>query len=161
MIRRITLEDDFEIPAGLLRDSFITVAGEFGLTGENCQTNNAFITANTLRSRLNAESEYYCLEKNQSSIGFIAIEKSKREPDVFYIEKVAVHPHFRHKGYGRHLMNFASDRIKSMGGKRISIALINSNTRLKEWYKDQSFKEKELKMFPHLPFEVCIMEREI
>ena len=58
-------------------------------------------------------------------------------------------------------MDFASDRAKELGGKRISIGLIDSNIILKKWYGRQGYVVVEIKKFEHLPFDVCFMEKEI
>jgi ribosomal protein S18 acetylase RimI-like enzyme len=58
-------------------------------------------------------------------------------------------------------MDFAIERIKAFGGKRVSIGLIDSNTCLKEWYRRQGFEETGIKSFEHLPFNVCFMDKMI
>ena len=145
MIRKINKQDDFSVLAKLLNEAFSTVAEEFGLTKENSPTNNAFVTADALQLQLTESREFYSCEDKEKPIGFIAIEKSSKEPDTFYIEKMAVHPDYRHRGTGRLLMDFAIKRIVEFGGKRISIGLINSNIVLKNWYQAQGFSEFEVK----------------
>jgi ribosomal protein S18 acetylase RimI-like enzyme len=161
MIKKITLKDNFRVLAKLLNESFATVAGEFGLTKENSPTNNAFITPEELKSKLIKSREFFCFSENKTTFGFIAIEKSEKEVATYYIEKLAVHPQYRHKGIGKQLMDFAIERIKTVGGKRVSIGIIDSNTRLKEWYSQQGFKEIGVKTFEHLPFNVCFMDKTI
>ena len=159
MITRVTIQDDFTVLAKLLNEAFATVAKEFGLTKENTPTNNAFILNEALQSQLTKNKEFYYYEDKGSIIGFIAIEKSSKEPDTFYIEKIAVLPGYRHKGIGRLLMDFSTKRIQELNGKRISIGLIDSNAILKNWYQAQGFNEFEIKSFDHLPFDVCMMEK--
>lgn len=161
MIRKVNLKDDFVALAKLLNEAFATVAEEFGLTKENSPTNNAFITGEELKSQLTVDREFYACEEHKKITGFIAIERSLSTSGTFYIEKVAVLPTYRHSGVGLRLMNFASDRIASLGGKRISIGLIDSNIRLKEWYSKQGYTTFEVKKFEHLPFDVCMMEKNI
>lgn len=161
MIKRVDKFEDFESLAKLLNDSFITVANDFGITRDNCPTNNAFIDSETLKSWLISNREFYKHENNGYSIGFIAIEKSDKEKDTFYIEKIAVHPEYRHKGLGKQLMDFATKRIIELGGKRISIGLIDSNTELKQWYQNQGYVETGTKIFDHLPFNVCFMDKRL
>lgn len=161
MIKRVTLSDDFDLYTRLLNQAFATVAEEFGLTRENAPTNNAFITAEILKSQLTDKREFYYFSEIGDVNGFIAIEKSSRSEDVFYIEKLAVAPLLRHKGIGRKLMDFATERIKQSGGRKISIGLIDSNQTLKKWYQLQGFKEIEIKTYDHLPFDVCLMEKVI
>ncbi|MDR0835922.1 MAG: GNAT family N-acetyltransferase [Tannerella sp.] len=158
MIKKISSQDDFKIFAKLLNESFKTIAKEFGLTRENTPTNNAFISAKDLKAQLMDNREFYYFDMDNRAIGFIAIEKSLSKTETFYIEKVAVHPHYRHKGIGRELLNFAIGRIRDLNGERISIGLIQSNIQLKEWYKQQGFNEVVVKSFNHLPFNVCFME---
>lgn len=158
-IKKISANDDFFLLSQLLNDSFGTVAKEFNLTRENCPTNNAFISRAELKNQLTDCREFFAFEHQNLPVGFIAIERSERDPTTFYIEKVAVHPAFRHKMIGKKLMDFSIDRIKGLGGKRISIGLIAHHVVLKNWYQQQGFKEFELKSYEYLPFDVCMMEK--
>jgi len=159
MIRRISVQEDFSIHTRVLNAAFGTIADQYGLTKENSPTNNAFITSEMLKSQLTANREFYSYEEDAKAIGFIAIEKALNDPGTFYLEKVAVLPEYRHKHIGRHLMAFATTRIKELGGKRISIGLIDSNAVLKQWYEKQGYVAFGSKSFDHLPFDVCFMEK--
>ena len=161
MIQQVTKQDNFIAITKLLNEAFATVAKQFGLTKENASTNSAFITSDELKAQLTENREFYTYVGNGKINGFIAIEKSLTTPDTFYIEKLAVIPNCRHQGIGRLLMDYASNRIAELGGKYISIGLINSNTVLKNWYNKQNYEERSIKSFEHLPFEVCIMEKNI
>lgn len=159
MIKKVTQQDSFKPYAELLNCAFATVAAEFGLTKDNSPTHNAFITESALKAQLTDDTEFYYYQEGTNIIGFIAIERSKRDTGLFYIEKVAAHPYSRHKGIGKLLMEFATERIKELGGNKISIGLIDSNTVLKEWYKKLGYTETGIKVFSHLPFDVCYMEK--
>ena len=161
MIQKINRQNDFIIPTKLLNEAFGTVAKEFGLTKENCPTNSAFITSDELKEQLTENREFYIYKLKEEIVGFVAIEKSLNEADTFYIEKLAVLPACRHAGIGHQLMDFVSNRIAESGSKRISIALINSNIVLKNWYNKQGFTETLVKVYEHLPFDVCFMEKYI
>ena len=161
MIQKISKQDDFVVPAKVLNEAFGTVAKEFGLTQENCPTNSAFITSDELKAQLTENREFYICKHNSEIVGFIAIEESLTESDTFYIEKLAVIPAYRHAGIGLRLMNFAANRIAELGNKRISVALINSNTVLKNWYAGQGYTEVLVKSFERLPFDVCFMEKRV
>lgn len=156
----IAPEQDLSAIVKVLNLSHGTIARDFNFTKEDNPTNNAFIDEKTLREQLNNGIELYGLKMNNRLIGCIAIEKSKREPGTYYIEKVSVLPEFRHQGIGVRLMDFATAKIKDAGGQIISIALIDSNTKLKEWYLSQGFIETGFKDFEHLPFRVCFMRKE-
>jgi ribosomal protein S18 acetylase RimI-like enzyme len=161
MIKQVTIRDDFDQLAKLLNESYLTIVDDFGITQENCPFHNAYIKGDTLKSKLIPIREFYCLEDNNIPIGFIALEKSENEKDTFYIEKVAIHPDYRHKGKGKQIMEFVEKRINELGGKRISVGLIDVNKELKDWYKSQGYKETGTKIFDHLPFNVCFMDKYI
>jgi len=157
----IAPEQDLSAIVKVLNLSHETIARDFNFTKEDNPTNNAFVDEHTLREQLSSGIELYGLKTGNHFAGCIAIEKSKREADTYYIEKVSVLPEFRHQGIGVRLMNFATSKIKNKGGKIISIALIDSNSKLKTWYMSQEFVETGFKDFEHLPFRVCFMRKEI
>jgi GNAT superfamily N-acetyltransferase len=92
-----------------------------------------------------------------AQVGFVAVEKKKGK--VFNLEKLAVLPDHRHKGYGSELCAFVDDFVKNAKGKTISIGIINEHTVLKQWYISKGFHETALTKFAHLPFTVCFMEK--
>jgi GNAT superfamily N-acetyltransferase len=158
MISAIKTERELMISVAVLRKAFDTVAKAFNLTPENCPSNPAFCEMHHLVNMQKRGIELYKLTAHRTQIGFIAIEKSEKEPGIFYIERLAVLPEYRHEGYGRELMDFAVNHIKELGGKRVSIALIDAHRVLKEWYKKQGFRKTGTRDFQHLPFRVCFME---
>lgn len=149
----------YEDCAKVIRDSFLTVADDFKLTRENAATNPAFIEAEALGKMHEKNISMFAVYENDVQIGFVAIEKA--DDDVFYMEKLAVLPGYRHRGYGKKIMDFVVDHVKAGGGKRISIGIINKNEILKKWYESYGFIETEIKVFSHLPFTVCIMQKHI
>ena len=74
---------------------------------------------------------------------------------------MAVLPSVRRNGYGGKLVSFAIDYVRRNGGTRIGLGMMNEHTISKEWYLGLGFREVELKMFLHLPFTVCFMEKEL
>ena len=158
---QINPEMDLSAIVGILNVSHGTVAKDFKFTKDNNPTNNAFIVEKTLSVQLSKGIDLYAMSNIDKLIGCIAIEKSTKETDTFYIEKVSVAPEFRNQGFGVRLMDFAVTKIKDLGGKSVSIALIDSNINLKKWYLSQGFTETGTKDFEHLPFRVCFMNKQI
>lgn len=159
VIREVAAKSELEQSAQVIRDSFITVANELNLTKENSPTNPAFLEVASLLSLQEKGVVFYGLFLDLAQIGFVAIEKAS--DGVYYLEKLAVLPEYRHCGYGRELLDFAFKQVQKKNGRKVSIALIDENTRLKNWYQEYGFKETGKKLFPHLPFTVCFMEKEI
>jgi diamine N-acetyltransferase len=155
-IREISKNESLESSAEVIRAAFRTVAEEFGLTKENCPTHPSFITTEKLVEARSKGLKFYGYFEGDSQAGFVAVEKGS--PELFYMERLAVLPGCRHKGYGfklvRHVLGYAG----GSGGKKLSIGIIDEHTVLKNWYKQIGFRETGTKKFPHLPFTVCFME---
>lgn len=158
-LRQVISNYDIDTCVSILRSSFGTVAEEFGLTEKNTPSNAAFITTENLKKQISENRTFYLLDIQNNSVGTVAIEKSTDQPGTFFIEKLAVLPAFRHKGFGKELMEFATRMIIDRGGKKVSVAVINENTQLKTWYESQGFIQTSLRKFDHLLFTVCFMHK--
>lgn len=159
MIKEIKDSTERIKSAQVLRDSYMTVAVEFKLTRRNCPTNAAFTTPEQLQQLMERGAEFYGWYDNKKLIGFVAIEHAGEQ--IYYMEKLAVLPEYRHRGYGKKLADFVYSYVKDKKGERIAIGIIDKNRLLKEWYKKQGYVEKGKKEFHHLPFTVCFMERDV
>lgn len=150
------LEQDLEECAEVIRQGFSTVAKDFGLTIENCPTNGAFIK----KERLEAEREkgqlMYGVTEGSQIIGYMQLEKNSDE--LYFLQKLVVLPHYRHFGIGKKLLDYTKELVGKLGGKRISISIIEENTVLKNWYLAYGFQVMGIRKFEHLPFTVGFME---
>jgi N-acetylglutamate synthase-like GNAT family acetyltransferase len=155
IIREIT-DDELKKSARVIRDSFKTVAVEFGLTRENSPTHASFTTVRHLRKLKEKGIGLFGLFIEEKQIGFVAIEKA--DSDTYYLEKLAVLPKYRHRGYGEELVKFVTNRAKNENGRRLSISIIDGHTILKNWYKRLGFRETTKKKFPQFYFTACFME---
>ena len=158
-IREIPDENELRSSARVVRNAFRTVALDFNLTRENSPTHPSFITTRRLREDRNRGVKFFGLFLESRQIGFIAVERT--DAALYYVERLAVLPTYRHRGYGKKLMEFAFEYIRANGGTKVSIGIINEQTILKNWYKGLDFEEISTREFAHLPFTVCFMEREI
>ena len=157
VIREIMASDDLEPTVNVIRQAFQTVATEFGLTETNCPGNPAFIKRAGLEGLLQKGVKLYGLFAGDRQIGCVAIEKSN--DTLYFMEKLAVLPDCRHRNNGRQLMDFVFDNVKKAGGQKVSIAIVDENIRLKDWYKAYGFVETGTKKFEHLPFTVGFLEK--
>jgi len=162
MIKEISTLEELMSSTNVIRKSFITVADELGLTVQNCPTNPAFLDeSDLLYKKENNNISMYGLFDDDNQIGFMALERQSPDSKVFYLERLAVLPEYRHKRYGRLLMDYAFEAVRKNCGEKISIGIINENVKLKIWYVEYGFKELEIKQYPHLPFDVCFLEKEV
>jgi ribosomal protein S18 acetylase RimI-like enzyme len=157
-IREIKDEHDFKSSVAVIRDSFKTVAVEFKLTQDNCPTHPSLVTLDKLLEFKN-KARLFGLFLSDVQAGFVAIEKA--DDTLYYLDKLAVLPTYRHKGYGRKLVEFVLDDVKKHKGERIALGMINESAVLKSWYQQLGFKETGTRNFEHLPFTVCFMEKSL
>ena len=81
------------------------------------------------------------------------------DPEVCYLERLAVLPAQRRQSFGRALVDHALDMARELGSNQVDIGIIAAQTELKEWYKKKGFVEQRKARFPHLPFEVLFMSK--
>jgi ribosomal protein S18 acetylase RimI-like enzyme len=108
---------------------------------------------------LKGKAKLFGLFLNNMQVGFVAIEKA--DDRVYYLDKLAILPGFRHKGYGKSLVRFVSSYVKKRDGQKVSLGMIDESAVLKNWYQQLGFKETGTKNFEHLPFTVCFMEKSL
>jgi diamine N-acetyltransferase len=158
-IKEIGEDSRLDQAAGVIRDSFATVARDLNLDRENCPAHPSFTGSDELRRMKENGVGLFGLYLEGGLAGFVALERA--DEDTCYLEKLAVLPEERHKGYGRSLVDFACSRAAGLGARRISAGIINEQEVLKSWYKTLGFTEKEIRSYSHLPFRVCFMEKEL
>lgn len=159
MIRQLTSEQTFNDCASVIRKSFQTIAEEFDLTPDNAPTNPAFITYERILESIHKGTVFFGLYSGQVLVGCIAVEKSPKDPTLFFIERLAVLPEQRHHGFGKELLDYAFSYIRELEGKTVSIGIMDNNTRLKNWYLAYGFTATEIRSYTHLPFDVCFMSK--
>ena len=159
IVREITDPAEFANSAKVIRNSFKTVAEEFGLTRENAPTHPSLLTVRWLKQKKSDDVKYFGLFLDKRQIGFILIEEADAE--TYWVEKLAILPAYRHGGYGVKLIAFAIDYIREHGGKKVALGMMNEHTVLKNWYKRLGFKQTSTRKYPQLPFSVGYMERDI
>jgi ribosomal protein S18 acetylase RimI-like enzyme len=159
----IELRDEKELLqcVSLLRASFGIVAEEFGFTEANAPTNAAFTTIENLQKHLQNGMALYGMLFDSKLVGCVAVKMSKADERVFYVERLAVAPEQRHRGYGDKLLAFAMEKIHESGGTTASIGLMDNNARLKEWYLSKGFVQHDCRRIGSLPFKVCFMSRSV
>jgi ribosomal protein S18 acetylase RimI-like enzyme len=159
--RELGTETELGDCALLLREAFGTVARDFAITEHLVPTNAAFSTPEKLRDYLERPAQLYGLYVRRALVGCVAIEQKKGSQRAFYIERLAVSPAQRHRGYGGLLLSFACQRIREKDGTIALLGMMDDNQRLKDWYKSKRFRQKEVRTFAHLPFKVCFMSKEL
>jgi phosphoribosylglycinamide formyltransferase 1 len=161
VVRPLCLESDFDGVAEVVRTAFRTPAERFNITKDNCPAHPSFVNKEKLVKITNNRGTFFAAYRKSEMTGCVAVEPSPDEEGTWYIEKLAVLPDLRLTGLGSLLLDHACRAISVFGGRRISIALIDADQGLKNWYRRRKFTKTGTRSFPHLPFTVCFMARNL
>ena len=81
--------------------------------------------------------------------------------DIYFIERLATLPEYRHLGVGKKLMEYVEGKIRDIGGKIVEIHIVDKNIVLKEWYKELKYVEIRIDEIKALPFNSCVMNKKL
>jgi N-acetylglutamate synthase-like GNAT family acetyltransferase len=151
---RTASASDPDLLASLIRTAFATVARRFGITPENAPRHPSNCTSEWVSRDMERGVTYYILDHDGMPVGCAAVEEA---PDgICYLERLAVLPAHRNKGFGRALVNTVVLKAKTLGAHELGIGIIDAHTELKEWYLRLGFVETQTRDYAHLPFRVCL-----
>lgn len=140
----------------VIHRSFSTVADEFGLTKENCPKHTSFIPISYLETQMKWGWLMFGLYTDERIIGYMSL--SKEADKAYELHNLAILPEFRHNGFGKQLLDHAKETVRSLGGSKIKIGIIEESTVLKNWYITNGFEHVGTKKFDHLPFTSGYLE---
>jgi N-acetylglutamate synthase-like GNAT family acetyltransferase len=146
---------DIGVLTEIIRSSFRDVADRFGLTQENCPKHPSNCTVDWIQGDMDRGVTYFIFEDHGLASGCVALELAGSK--LCYLERLAVRPPQRRRGFGRALVEYVLAEAKRSGSRRMSIGIIAEQTELKSWYQKIGFVEAETKEFAHLPFRVTFM----
>ncbi|MBQ2668077.1 MAG: GNAT family N-acetyltransferase [Clostridia bacterium] len=160
MIRAATSKDIPEC-VRVIRESFSTVAEEFGFTPENAARFTAFATTD---DRLNwhllgEKRPMYVWEAAGRIAGYYSLLLS--DDGSCELSNLCVLPAYRHRGIGEELLMHAFACAKTMRCSRMHIGIVEENTVLKSWYTSFGFIHTGVKKFDFFPFTCGYMTKEL
>lgn len=159
IIIRDARPNDAELLARIISASFHDVAVRFALTAENCPKHPSNCTTAWIEADRSRDVQYFILCYGQRPVGCVGLEQPG--PDLCYLERLAVLPDMRCRGFGRALIRHALERAAAKGVRRVSVGIIAEQMELKHWYAAYGFVDVHTKRFPHLPFQVRLMELDL
>ncbi len=151
MIREVKREDIPEC-VDLIKNSFMTVANEFGFTKVNAPKFTAFATTNErLYWQMDHENrQMYVFEENGILCGYYSLLMQNNEECE--LNNLAVLPEYRHNGIGKNLLNHAFDTARDAGFKIVNIGIVEENTVLRKWYEHNGAIHVGIKKYDFFPF---------
>ena len=161
MIKEISKNEIAEC-VNVIRNSFLTVANEFGFTVENAPRFTAFaINEEWLTYQLEIEhrpmAAYF--DDNGKILGYYSLQYL--ENSEFELNNLCVLPEARHKKIGEALLDDAIACAKDKGCKKIKIGIVEENKVLRRWYEAHGFIHTHTQKYDFFPFTCGYMEREL
>lgn len=83
-------------------------------------------------------ADEFCLYHEEKIVGYMSL--SKESDTTYELHNLAVLPEYRHNGFGKSLLDYAKQTVKSLGGNIIKIGIIEESTILKKWYECRKVK---------------------
>ncbi|MBQ7669205.1 MAG: GNAT family N-acetyltransferase [Clostridia bacterium] len=144
----------------VIRNSFKTVADEFGFTEENAPRFTAFaVNEDRLLYHLNVEKRpMFKYVEGGRIIGYYSLLINDSECEL---NNLCVLPEFRHRGLGKELLEDAFKESKRAGCAVVKIGIVEENTVLKKWYEGFGFRHTNCEKYDFFPFTCGYMERKI
>lgn len=157
MIKQITKENIPEC-AKVVRESFLTVAEEFGFTPENAPRFTAFaVTEDRLQWQLESEhrpmSAYF---EDGKIIGYYSL--SLMENCVCELNNLCTLPAYRHNKIGEKLLLNSFEQAKKLGCTKMRLSIVEENRRMRKWYENHGFIHTGTEKLDFFPFTCGYME---
>ena len=153
--------NDIKECVDVIKESFLTVANEFGFTQENAPRFTAFATTEQRLSwQLNNKKRpMYAFIVDRKIVGYysLALQDNKE----CELNNLCVLPQFRHKGIGEKLLLHSFEAAKNLNCSRMNIGIVEENQLLKKWYESFGFKHIRTQKFDFFPFTCGYMKKKL
>lgn len=149
---RATKHSDIPECVNVIRQSFQTVADEFGFTEENAPLFTAFATTEErLLFQLSIEHRQMYVYCNENEIcGYYSLcEKNSEECEL---SNLSVLPEHRHNGIGKQLLDHAIETARAHGYHSLVFSIVEENSVLKKWYEKHGAISLYTKKYDFFPF---------
>ena len=145
----------------VIKESFLTVADEFGFTIENAPRFTAFATT---EERLNwhllgEHRPMYAFVDDGAIIGYYSL--LLQENNQCELNNLCVIPAYRHNGIGEELLKHAFKVAQELNCNKMNIGIVEENKVLRKWYESFGFKHSGVQKFDFFPFACGYMEKDL
>lgn len=160
MIKRVEKQDIAEC-VKVIKESFATVAKEFGFTVENAPRFTAFATTeDRLKHQLLEENRpMYAFYDNENIVGYYSL--LVQDNNECELNNLSVIPAYRHRGIGEELLKHAFKIAKELNCNKINIGIVEENNVLRKWYESFEFIHIGTQKFDFFPFTCGYMEKNL
>lgn len=160
MIRKVT-EEDLDECVYVIRDSFLTVAKEFGFTVENAPGFTAFSTTKEKITQQFQEHRpmFIYVAEDGKMAGYYSL--CMQDNNECELNNLCVLSDYRHKEIGEKLLNHAFEYARQQGCIKMNIGIVEENKKLRKWYENHGLIHTGTKKFDFFPFTCGFMEIEL
>ena len=160
MIQEVN-EKDISECVKVIRESFATVANEFGFTIENAPKFTAFSTTEErLRWHLFGEHRpMYAFFDNDKIIGYYSLLLQNN--NECELNNLCVLPTYRHRNIGQELLIHAFNTARELNCVKVNIGIVEENKVLRNWYESFGFIHTGKRKFDFFPFTCGYMEKNL
>lgn len=143
----------------VIRESFLTVAQEYGFTEENAPRFTAFATTSERLSRQYDEGRpmFGYFQDNDLLAGYYSLHILDNEECE--LNNLCVLPGYRHQHIGEILFSHALMTAAGLGCKKMNIGIVEENRKLRTWYEKLGANHIGIKKFEFFPFTCGYMEK--
>lgn len=157
MVQRIGKENIPEC-VRVIRESFLTVAEEFGFTPENAPRFTAFaVTDDRLYWQFDSErrpmSAYF---KDGKIVGYYSL--SVVRDGVCELNNLCTLPAYRHNKIGEKLLLDSFENAKNLECTKMQLSIVEENKRMRRWYENHGFTHTGTEKLDFFPFTCGYME---
>ena len=160
MIKEIQ-KNDLPACVQVIRESFQTVADDFGFTADNAPRFTAFATTvDRLEWHLNGEHRpMYAFFADGAVVGYYSLLlQENRECEL---NNLCVLPAYRHRGIGETLLQHAFWEAKKQGCAKMNLGIVEENQVLRRWYESFGFVHTGTRKFDFFPFTCGYLKKNI
>lgn len=149
---------DLQACAGVIRNSFQTVADEFGFTEENAPRFTAFATTEErLLWQLDGEHRLMYLDEEDGVIcGYYSLRLDG--DGTCELGSLAVLPAYRHRGIGGKLLEHAMGTARAQHCGVMKLSIVEENRVLRRWYERSGAVHTGTEKFDFFPFTCGYMK---
>lgn len=142
----------------VIRESFLTVAEEFGFTPENAPRFTAFaVTEDRLYWQLESEHRpMYAYFEYGKIVGYYSL--SLLGDGVCELNNLCTLPAYRHNKIGEKLLLDSFENAKNFGCIKIKLSIVEENKRMRKWYENHGFTHMGIEKLDFFPFTCGYME---
>lgn len=157
MVQRIGKENIPEC-VRVIRESFLTVAEEFGFTPENAPRFTAFaVTEDRLYWQFDSEHRpMSAFFKDGKIVGYYSL--SVVRDGVCELNNLCTLPEYRHNKIGEKLLLDSFENAKNLECTKMQLSIVEENKRMRRWYENHGFTHTGTEKLDFFPFTCGYME---